>query len=216
MADQDYKSELPLVLALDTSSRLTSLAVSRGPHVIKSIKVEADERRSEKLWVDIESLLIESTVTVNDIDLFGVCVGPGGFTGLRVGMSAAKGLASATRRPIIGVTSLEAAAMQAGPGRIVCALVNAYKGEVYSQHFSIDKVGVPVALNAPFVSTLGKALGRADVLNTIVFTGDAALEGAELIRQFGGIREQEEVTRGEARRWTVESMDQPAAARVAR
>lgn len=216
MAEQDYKSELPLILALDTSSRLTSIAVSRGPNVIKSIKIEADERRSEKLWVDIESLLVESAVTINGIELFGVCVGPGGFTGLRVGMSAIKGLASATGKPIIGVTSLEAAAMGAEPQRLVCALVHAHKGEVYSQFFSTDEVGAPVALNSPLVSTLSKALERAGGHNSLVLTGDAAPEAAELIGRVGGIREHEEGMRGEAGRWTAEDMEHSAAISIAR
>jgi tRNA threonylcarbamoyladenosine biosynthesis protein TsaB len=198
LSEQGHKSELPLILALDTSSRLTSIALSRGPRVISSVKIDAGEKRSEKLWVDAESLLAGSGVTINDVGLFGVCVGPGGFTGVRVGMSAVKGLASATRKPVVGVTSLEAAAMQAGPGRIVCALVSAYKGEVYSQLFSADETGVPVALNAPLVSTLGKAMERVGERNDIVFTGDAALEGDEFIRQVGGIKGRQEVSRGES------------------
>jgi tRNA threonylcarbamoyladenosine biosynthesis protein TsaB len=206
-----------MILALDTSSRVTSIALSRGPHVIESIKMETDEKRSEKLWVDIESLLAESGITINDISLFGVCVGPGGFTGLRVGMSAMKGLAAATAKPIIGVTSLEAAAMQAEPGRMVCALVNAYKGEVYSQLFSIDEVGVPVALEAPLVSTLNEAIERVPGGNNVVFTGDAALESAGLIEQSGVIRSEQERPREDAAAgWVVKTTNQVPASCIAR
>jgi tRNA threonylcarbamoyladenosine biosynthesis protein TsaB len=216
LADQGHKPEPPLILALDTSSRLTSMAVSRAACVIKSIKIEADERRSEKLWLDIESLLIESAATINDIDLFGVCVGPGGFTGLRVGMSAVKGLASATGKPVVGVTSLEAAAMQAEPHRIVCALVNAHKGEVYSQLFSTDEAGVPVALNAPLVSTLSAALELARTHGATVFTGEAAPKAAEPMRQVCGMRAQGECARGEQGTWAVGNNDQSAASCIAR
>lgn len=192
------------------------MAVSRGARVIKSIRLEADERRSEKLWLDIESLLAECAIAMNDIDLFGVCVGPGGFTGLRVGMSAVKGLASATGKPVVGVTSLEAAAVQAEPHRIVCALVNAHKGEVYSQLFSTDEAGVPVALNAALVSTLSAALERAGAQGATVFTGDAAPKGAEPVREACGMRDQGEGARGEPGMWAVGNKDQSAASCIAR
>lgn len=179
MAGQDHKSAQPLILAVDTSSRLTGLALRRGQEAARSVTILSDEKRSEKLWVDIESLLAESAVTINDVELFGVCVGPGSFTGLRVGMSAMKGLAAATGKPIIGVTSLEAAASLARPCDVVCALVNAHKSEVYSQLFSIDDEGVPVALNAPLVSTLVKALERTEGQHKVVFAGTEALDYGE-------------------------------------
>jgi tRNA threonylcarbamoyladenosine biosynthesis protein TsaB len=186
LTDQDYNSNEPLILALDTSSKLTGIALSRGQEALKSVTILSDEKRSEKLWVDIESLLAESAVTINDISLFAVCVGPGSFTGLRVGMSAMKGLAAATGKPLIGVTSLEAAASQAKPSDVVCAFVNSYKGEVYSQLFSIDEDGVPVALDPPLVSTLSDALKRAEGHPGVVFTGSASLDNAGLIESASG------------------------------
>jgi tRNA threonylcarbamoyladenosine biosynthesis protein TsaB len=217
LADQDYKPEHPMILALDTSSRLTSIALSRGPQVFGSIKIESGDKRSEKLWVDIEALLAESGITIKDIGLFGVCVGPGGFTGLRVGMAAMKGFAAATGKHIVGVTSLEAAAMQAEPGRVACALVNAYKSEVYSQLFSIDEEGVPVALGGAVVSTLGAALERIGGRSSIVFTGDAALESAELIARVSATKDRQEVSREEAGAgWVVKNSDQLTASNIAR
>lgn len=217
MADRDYKSEPPLTLALDTSSGLTGIALSRGLEIIGSITVESDEKRSEKLWVDIEALLAGSGTGIKDIGLFGVCVGPGGFTGLRVGMSAIKGLAAATGRPIIGVTSLEAAAAQAGPADVVCALANAYKGEVYSQLFSVDEDGVPVALEAPLVSTLSKALERVNVRSRVVFTGNAVLGSAEFIKQVAGSGSRREAfSEGGEGGWIIKDTDQLLASDIAR
>ena len=217
MAEQDYRHGPPLVLALDTSSRLTSIALSRGASVIGSIEIESDDRRSEKLWVNIESLLAGSGVGINDVGLFGVCVGPGGFTGLRVGMSAIKGLASATGKPVIGVTSLEAAAAQAEPGSVVCALVNAYKGEVYSQLFEIGRGGSPVALDAPLVSTLTQALERLSDRRSVIFTGNAALESAELIKQAGAQMSRPGASgKEEEGGWVVKSGNQSLASSIAR
>lgn len=120
-------------------------------------------------------------MTLGDVDILSVCVGPGGFTGLRVGMAAVKGFAAAQNKPIIAVTSLEAVAFAASPALSLCSMVNAYKGEVYSQLFSFDADGVPVAQNDPMVSTSEKALERVADVNELVLAGDAAEAGAEVV-----------------------------------
>ena len=126
------------VLALDTSSRANIIAVSRGDKLLRSLTIPPDEKRSESLWSDVQSLLTEVGLAIDDIDLFAVCVGPGSFTGLRVGMAAVKGFSAASNKPIVGVTSLETMAFAAGSGRLVCSILTAYKGDVYSQLFSFD------------------------------------------------------------------------------
>ena len=183
MGKANFIASERLVLALDTSSKMTSLAMARGADVLRSISTPTDEKRSETLWSEVESLLAGLGLTIIDVDAFAVCVGPGGFTGLRVGMAAAKGFAVALNKPIVGVTSLEAAAFAARPAPYVCAMVNAYKNEVYSQLFSVasDPAALPVALNAPLVSTFEKALDRVSELNELTFAGDGAETGNEII-----------------------------------
>jgi tRNA threonylcarbamoyladenosine biosynthesis protein TsaB len=176
--------------------------------LLGSISEPPDEKRSEKLWTEVRSLLAELGLTIGDVDVFAVCVGPGGFTGLRVGMAAVKGFAAATSKPILGVTSLEAAAFAASPALSVCAMVNAYKGEVYSQSFSFDGDGVPVAQNDPMVSTLEKALERVVGMNELVFAGDGAEAGAEVIRNIAAARAEG--------KWTTKQSDRGLAEDVAR
>ena len=159
---------------MDTSSKATSLAVARGNSVLKTIDELPDQKRSEALWSDVEALLLELGMTITDIDVFGVCTGPGGFTGLRVGMAAVMGFAAATNKPLVGVTSLEAYAFAARPAGSVLAIVDAYKGEVYSQLFSFDGEGVPVLRNDPMVSSLEKALERVAGANGLVLAGNLA------------------------------------------
>ena len=120
----------PIILGIDTSAKTTSLAVSRGGTVLTSKIHPPEHTRSETLWVEVSDLLAELGMSIRDVDVFSVCTGPGGFTGLRVGMAAAMGFSEATGKPLIGITSLEAAAFGAGPAQLVCAVVNAYKGEV--------------------------------------------------------------------------------------
>jgi len=183
LSKANFTASKRLILALDTSSKTTSLAVARGAQVLRSVSTPTDEKRSEKLWSEVESLLAGLGLTITDVDAVAVCVGPGGFTGLRVGMAAAKGFAVSLNKPLVGVTSLEAAAFAAGAAPYVCAMVNAYKNEVYSQSFSVasDPAALPVALNAPLVSTFEKALDRVSELSELIFAGDGAETGIEII-----------------------------------
>lgn len=178
MNKQDFTTSEPVILALDTSLKTTSLAVTRGSRLLRSVNAAADEKSSEKLWSDVKSLLKELDMTIGDVDIFSVCVGPGSFTGLRVGMAAVKGFSSAGNKPIVGVTSLEAVAFAARPARCVCSMVTAYKGEVYSQLFSFAGDGVPVAENDPMVSTLAKALERIASVKELIVAGDGAQANA--------------------------------------
>jgi tRNA threonylcarbamoyl adenosine modification protein YeaZ len=188
LGQQQIKTPAPIILAIDTSSKTTSLALARGRALIKSQRSPADETRSEKLWTEIGSLLGEAGMAIRDVELFSVCTGPGGFTGLRVGMAAVKGFAAAMNRPIACVTSLEAAAYSACAAKRVCAVVNAYKGEVYSQLFTFDAEGMPLAENEPFVSSLERALDRVAGIEELIFSGDAAESLAEITIRRGAMK----------------------------
>lgn len=198
----------PIILALDTSSPSTSIAVMRSTKLLGSIDAPADEKRSERLWYEVRSLLSEVGITISEVDLFSVCIGPGGFTGLRVGVAAVKGLAAATGKLVIGVTSLEAAACSARPAPIVCALVNAHRGEVYSQLFSLDGDGVPIGQNEPAVTTFEGAIERVLNVGNLTFAGDAVEAGAETIGRAAH-------TRGEGE-WLIKQSDHPLAEDIAR
>lgn len=188
MNEPNQPKNQPLILALDTSARCTSVALARGDQILESRAVPGDERRSERLWLDVNELLQSPGLKIEAVDLFGVCVGPGGFTGLRVGLAAVKGLAAATGRPIAGVTSLEAAATAAIGATTACAMVGAYKGEVYWQLFAVDDRGLPVALSEPLVSTSTEAIAQVADLPDIVFVGDAVEASVDVIREKAGAR----------------------------
>lgn len=174
----------PIILAIDTSSRVTSLAVAVGDKVLRSICELQHEKRSETLWSDIQSLLEGLGKTINDVSLFGVCTGPGGFTGLRVGISAVKGLSAATGKPIVGCTSLEAGAVSAEVSGLCCVMVNAYKSEVYSQLFGFDRNGLPRSANEPMVSSYQDALERVSDVGELILAGDAVEPGEGIIEDF--------------------------------
>ena len=183
-------SEEPIILAVDTSAKATSLAVARGGALLRSVHQLADQKRSEALWGDINALLAELDIVIGDVDVLAVCVGPGGFTGLRVGMAAMMGFSEATGKAIVGVSSLEATAFATGPAAAVCAIVNAYKDEVYSQLFSFDGDGVPVAMNEPVVSTVEKAIERVATEYDLVFASNGAEAVSEEINRVLAARHQ--------------------------
>jgi len=179
LQDQPTNSKL-IILAVDTSSKTTSLALARGATILRSVTTPVDQTRSEKLWAEIDAVLFEAGHNIRDVDVFSVCRGPGGFTGLRVGMAAVKGFSAGMNKPIAGVTSLEAAAHSAESDRAY-VLVNAYKGEVYSQLFSFDDERMPVAENEPLVSAVDYALDRVAGLDEMTFVGDGAEAHADAI-----------------------------------
>jgi len=197
-----------IILALDTSSKVTSLAVARGEQLLTSIGELRDEKRSETLWSDIKSLLEGLGKTIGDVGVFGICIGPGGFTGLRVGISAVKGFCAATEKPIVGVTSLEAAAVAAQTTGLVFVVVNAYRGEVYSQLFLVEGDGPPQSGNEPMVSSLKVALERVSDLIELTVTGDGVESGQGVIDEF--------VASHQKSKWTLRKAQCELAAAIAK
>ena len=166
----------PLVFALDTSSTLTSLSVLRSDEVLVAHQAELDQKRSERLLVEVGSKLEGAGLSIADIDLFAVCTGPGSFTGLRVGIAAVAGWAWSLKKPVFGVTSLEASVLGAlRESQFVWSMVKGYKGDVYSQLFSADGDGLPMALGPAFIASPQEVVRRGEEDGHLIFAGDAAV-----------------------------------------
>lgn len=116
---------------MDTSTELGSVAVVIDGDLRVEITARVRARHGEKLLPLIVRALEHAELARADIELIAVGIGPGSFTGTRIGVATAKGLAIALDRPLIGVVSLSAIA-RAAPGRFVAAIVDAHKGEVYA------------------------------------------------------------------------------------
>jgi tRNA threonylcarbamoyladenosine biosynthesis protein TsaB len=123
---------LVLILALDTSSPNGSLAVLRDEKIIGVISTLAEETYSSRMFRHVEFLLQELSLKLTDFDLFAVAAGPGSFTGLRVGLAAAKGWAEVYGKPVVGISVLEAIAAQSYSGAtVLVAASDARRGEIY-------------------------------------------------------------------------------------
>jgi tRNA threonylcarbamoyl adenosine modification protein YeaZ len=121
-----------LILASDTSSPSGSVAILRDDLTLGVVSTRAEENYSSRMFRHLEFLLSDLTLRLQDFDLFAVSAGPGSFTGLRVGLTAAKGWAEVYRKPVIGVSALAAVAFQArGDDTVLVPALDARRGQIY-------------------------------------------------------------------------------------
>lgn len=125
-----------VLLALETATRTCGVAVLRDNDVIAQAHLHRPRVHSERLTPLVEEVLRHADVSSERLDAVAVSMGPGSYTGLRIGVSTAKGWALATDAMLVGVPTLEAFAAQlrpaAAPGDVACALLDARRDEVYA------------------------------------------------------------------------------------
>ncbi len=126
-----------LILALDTSTMVSSVAVATEEKLLAELTVQTRLTHSETLMPHIEEVLRLADVTKEALEGVAVSIGPGSFTGLRIGLAAAKGMAYALHIPIAGVSTLAAlAARFPVPGAYMAPLIDAQKGHAYMALYS--------------------------------------------------------------------------------
>jgi len=161
-----------LLLTLSTATPGASVALSRGEKLLGELLLAPENARGNLLFPAIDHLLQVAGITMAQIDAFAVVHGPGAFTGLRVGVAAAKGLAQASDKPLLGVSSLQTLALQAGEHELpVCALLDARKQEVYAGLFRWQN-GRPLSLAPERVAPPETVL--AEISTPTCFIGDGA------------------------------------------
>lgn len=127
------------ILAIETSSFTGGIAISQNEKIIGEYRLSVETRYAESLMVNIDRLLKECRLNIDDIDAFAVSVGPGSFTGLRIGVSTAKGLAYGTQKPFIAVPTLDALAANLIPSPYhICPIVDARQKQIYTALYSPD------------------------------------------------------------------------------
>lgn len=122
---------MTLTLAVDTTAELGSIAIADQGGVREEVVVHAPHGFSQVLFGEIEALLKRQGIALPEIDLFAAASGPGSFTGVRVGLSAIKGLAEVLGKRVVAVSNLEALA-EFGSGKERAAVIDAHRGEVYA------------------------------------------------------------------------------------
>lgn len=135
-----------LILAFESSAKAASVALCRDGQLISQYSQCSGLTHSRTLLPMAEDMLKNAELTIADVDGFAVAHGPGSFTGIRIGVSAVKGLAWASDKPCVGVSTLEALAWNGVcAGSYVCPVMDARRSQVYNAIFEI-KDGRPVRI----------------------------------------------------------------------
>jgi len=158
-----------IVLALDTALSACSAAVLADGRLLAARSEPMDRGHQERLAPLVAEVMREAEISFEALDRVGVTVGPGSFTGLRVGLAFAKGLSLALDVPCVGVGSLEALAASAGALGQVAAVIDARRDQVYLQLFSDG-----AAVSDPEVLPLSEAAARLRVLGPATLVGSGA------------------------------------------
>ncbi len=133
------------ILAIDTATRVQAVALLDGNQLCEHRVQRVAYNHGSSLLENVDGLLGNSSLELGDVDLFAVGIGPGSFTGLRVGLATAKALSRAVERPIVGVSSL--AALAYGPARTcpaatILAAIDARRHEVYAGAYRWEDNGL--------------------------------------------------------------------------
>ena len=128
------------VLGIDTSTSCGSVGLIDNESVIAECLFDIPVTHSERLLNSIDHVLEQGGCSIEDLDGWAISLGPGSFTGLRIGVSTIKGLAFATQKPVAGVPTLDALAFNVSPTPyLICPILDARKGEVYTAFYQYKK-----------------------------------------------------------------------------
>ncbi|NOX97985.1 MAG: tRNA (adenosine(37)-N6)-threonylcarbamoyltransferase complex dimerization subunit type 1 TsaB [Nitrospirae bacterium] len=162
------------ILGIETSTRTGSVALVQGEGVIAEYTLNSKETHTARLMPMIDHILKDAHLTIRQMDAVAVSLGPGSFTGLRIGIATAKGLCLALRKPLIGISTLDALAHNIGhTSQLICPLLDARKGEVYTAIYRYRLPGKKQRLeklSKDMVLSLDKLLSKINA--STVFLGD--------------------------------------------
>jgi tRNA threonylcarbamoyladenosine biosynthesis protein TsaB len=167
-------AEAMKILAIETSTPVGSVALAEGAILKAQHILNISATHNQRLLPGIDRILGDTGWTLDDLDGLAVSLGPGSFTGLRIGMSVVKGLAWATGKPLAGVPTLDAlAANVALVPHLICPVLDARKGEIYAALYREGDEQVPKRIT-PYMALKPEKL-VALISEKTVFVGDALL-----------------------------------------
>ena len=171
------------VLGLDTSTLMTTCGVIDGDKLIGEFSLSQDMSHSEKLVPMVKELMDSLDLELEDIDVYGVSIGPGSFTGLRIGVATIKAFAHLGNKPLVGVSTLEALAFNLPYNPIVVPMIDARRERVYTGIYSWEEENLKTIME-PTILEVKKLL---DILNNdyedVVVNGDGSVAFKDLIKE---------------------------------
>lgn len=176
------------ILAIDTSGPVAGCCVMKDGRAVHLIEMDNGLTHSETVMPAVERAMSASGLTCADIDLFAVVAGPGSFTGVRLGVCAAKGLAHAVDKPCAPVNALEALAVNmAGFDGLVCPILDARRGQVYCAAFDATAPW-PVRVRQDDAIALEDFIEALPKDKKLAFVGDGVLVHERRIKEILGER----------------------------
>jgi tRNA threonylcarbamoyladenosine biosynthesis protein TsaB len=163
------------LLALDTSTDYLTLAITDGVKVRGRMHKKAPRSHSSLLMPMISRLLKKTRLKLKDLDGFCIGVGPGSFTGLRIGVATVKGLAFVTGKQIAAVPTFDAIARNVGRIHgVVCVVLDARKNKVYGCFYRSDGKGTIKRISPYLLVPVDELLKKCEKYDTLYFIGDYA------------------------------------------
>lgn len=169
------------VLGLDTSTLMTTCGVIDENTLLGEFSLSQDMSHSEKLVPMIKEVLDNLDLTIKDIDVFGVSIGPGSFTGLRIGIATMKAFAHLFDKPIVGVSTLEALAYNLPYNNIIVPMIDARRERVYTGIYKWEGTNL-ITLMKPDVIEVKDLLHMLQKYDDVVVNGDGSIVFKDLIQ----------------------------------
>ena len=162
------------ILALDTSSIVATVAVMEDEKLIAEIILNYKKTHSEKLMPMIEEILNHCEMEPKEIDVFAASLGPGSFTGLRIGMTTVKAMAQALNKPVVGVPTLEGLAYNVlYADGLICPIIDAQRDMVYTALYRWEGTGLQEVMEQQVLSVEDLINDLRDKNEKVIFVGDA-------------------------------------------
>ena len=178
----------PVVLCIDTSGPVAGCAVLRNGKIVHLTAMNHGLTHSETIMPAVDEALAGAGLCCGDVDVFAAVAGPGSFTGVRIGVCAAKGLAHAVGKPCAPVHALEALAMNFyGFDGLCCPILDARRGQVYCAAFDMAD-GMPRRALEDAAQPLDEFLERLPKDRRLAFVGDGVPVHREAVRAALGER----------------------------
>ena len=176
------------ILGIDTSTMAANVAVLEDDKLICEYTINTKKTHSQKLMPMIENMLKLSDLDIKEIDAIAICVGPGSFTGLRIGMATAKAMAHVNNIPLIGVNSLEILGANMDLcNRNICSILDAQRNQVYMNKYILkdDKITEVEEISIKPIDELLEEISSSN--EDWVLVGEAVYKYKEKIEEISNI-----------------------------
>ncbi|MFN4235202.1 MAG: tRNA (adenosine(37)-N6)-threonylcarbamoyltransferase complex dimerization subunit type 1 TsaB [Bacteroidia bacterium] len=175
---------LPIILCIETATKMCSVALYKGENLLAIKEQGGAYAHAENLTVFIQQVISDAQISFNQLSAIAVSKGPGSYTGLRIGVSTAKGLAYALNKPIIGIDTLTSMANLARQkinyqNEFLCPMIDARRMEVYCAIFDQNQnIIKPISADIITENVFDKYIGESK----IVIFGDGSQKCKELFK----------------------------------